>query len=63
MREHIDGNLTAEQLDDKYNPEGDGEHPEFTRANWREAVEEETTISGYWRWVEWQIETWEQNDE
>ena len=39
------------QLDDKYNPEGDGEHPVITRAEWREAVAQQHTVSGYWDWV------------
>ena len=43
--------LSAEQLDNKYNPEGDGEHPEYTRLQWRDAVAQESTISGYWAWV------------
>ncbi|HGA2320469.1 TPA: hypothetical protein ACIRVE_005085 [Pseudomonas putida] len=47
-----DDGLTAEQLDDKYNADGDGEHPEFTRADWREAVQLESTLTGYWQWVE-----------
>ena len=38
-----DYGLTAEQLDDKYNPDGEGQHPEDTR-------------SGYWEWVRHQLE-------
>lgn len=55
MRTKIDAedfDLSAEELDDKYNPEGDGEHPFLTRADWREAVANEDTISGYWAWLE-----------
>lgn len=55
--ESIDAGLTAQQLDDEYNVDGDGEQPEFTRANWREAVRLENTISGYWQWVEYQLRT------
>lgn len=44
--------LNAEQLDDKYNLDGDGEHPQYTRADWRSAVQSGDTISGYWVWVE-----------
>jgi hypothetical protein len=51
-----DKSLTPEQLDDKYNPEGDGEHPHYTRRDWREEVENYHTISGYWFWVAAQIE-------
>lgn len=43
--------LSAEQLDEKYNPDGDGEHPVFTRDEWRDAVGNQDTISGYWDWV------------
>lgn len=46
-----DAALSVEQLDCKYNPDGDGEHPKFTRDLWREAVGEENTSSGYWDWV------------
>lgn len=42
----------AEDLDAKYNPDGDGEHPVLTRRCWRDAVGQEETISGYWEWVE-----------
>jgi hypothetical protein len=52
-----DINLNAEQLDELYNPEGDGEHPRFTRADWRHEVAAENTLLGYWAWVEAQI--WE----
>ncbi len=43
--------LTPDQLDDKYNPDGDGEHPTHTRFDWRQALAEQSTISGYWVWV------------
>ena len=43
--------LSADQLDAKYNPDGDGEHPVHTRWDWRQAVAQEATISGYWAWV------------
>lgn len=50
-----DFGLTAEQLDDKYNPDGDGEHPGFPRAMWRDWVDERDTISGYWVWVSYML--------
>ncbi len=50
-----DIDLSAEQLDDKYNPDGGGEHPMHTRQMWRDAVANEDTISGYWKWVESEI--------
>lgn len=43
--------LSADELDDKYNPDGDGEHPLITRADWRIEVANEYTISGYWNWL------------
>lgn len=46
-----DAQLTPEQLDDQYNPDGDGEHPVFTRADWREEVAGHLTLRGYWDWV------------
>ncbi len=52
-----DFGLTAEQLDDKYNPEGDGEHPTFPRADWQYEVANGDTLSGYWAWVEHKL--WE----
>lgn len=58
-----DFGLTAEQLDDKYNPEGDGEHPVFTRGDWRNEVFNGYTLRGYWEWVEAQIEEEEIGDE
>lgn len=50
-----DSKLSAQQLDDKYNSEGDGEHPLYPRSTWREAVEKQETISGYWDWVVHQL--------
>jgi hypothetical protein len=51
-----DYGLTADQLDDKYNPDGFGEHPGYLQAHWREAVWAENTISGYWKWVVYQLQ-------
>lgn len=50
-----DRDLYSDQLDDKYNPEGDGEHPAFTRRDWRDAVANEDTVTGYWDWVYYKI--------
>jgi hypothetical protein len=47
--------MPGSQLDDKYNPEGDGEHPVFVRETWRREVSDENTISGYWDWAAHQI--------
>jgi len=51
-----DYGLRADQLDDKYNPDGDGQHPGYTRWQWRSAVARENTVSGYWEWVEHRLE-------
>lgn len=51
-----DRDLTAVELDDKYNPEWDGEHPAYPRAAWRHEVINRNTISGYWDWVVYQLE-------
>lgn len=40
--------LEPEQLETLY-PEG--EHPTFTRAEWRAAVANDQTLSRYWEWV------------
>ena len=47
-----DFQLSAYELDCKYNPEGDGDHPVYTRLDWRQQVAQQATISGYWAWVE-----------
>jgi hypothetical protein len=52
-----DSLLSPEQLDNKYNPNGDGEHPEYLRSMWREAVVQEQTYDGYWSWVSYCIKT------
>jgi len=46
-----DKRLSADTVDAKYNPEGDGEHPYFTRWDWKQAVASESTLSGYWEWI------------
>lgn len=33
-----------------------GEHPRWTKAAWRAAVQSESTVFGYWEWVEWEEE-------
>lgn len=47
--------MDADLLDARYNPDGDGEHPIYTRYQWREAVSVEETLLGYWEWVEYQL--------
>lgn len=56
-----DHELTAEQLDEKYNETGDGEHPRFLRIDWQIAVGAEETISGYWAWLRHQLITEHEN--
>ncbi|QYY33702.1 hypothetical protein K2O51_31140 (plasmid) [Cupriavidus pinatubonensis] len=52
MPKQLEGaGLSAEQLDDLYNPDGDGEHPQITRSMWRDAVAQQDTASGYWQWL------------
>lgn len=53
--DEADFKLTAEQLDDKYNPDGGGGHPVWSRNDWRMTVTNENTISGYWDWVTAQL--------
>jgi hypothetical protein len=49
--------LTAEELCQKYSTERDnGEHPQYRRTDWRQAVDMEQTLRGYWQWVEAQLE-------
>lgn len=60
LREDYD--LEASQLDDRYNPDGDGEHPVLNRDDWRDAVAQQTTISGYWDWVAHHIAYAEDHD-
>lgn len=43
--------MLPEQLDCHFNPDGDGQHPYFTRSDWRNEVEQFNTISGYWDWL------------
>lgn len=46
-----DADLTPEQLDDRYNPDGNGEHPTHTRAAWCQDVIDQHTSLGYWHWL------------
>ena len=55
-----DKHCSADQLDAKYNLDGDGEHPVHTRWDWIQAVAQRSTISGYWAWVEQMI--WNEED-
>lgn len=48
-------NAKAEQLDNEFNEDGDGEHPKFSRAKWRAEVAQEKTLLGYWQWVAYML--------
>lgn len=53
-RDHLDAedmNLNADELDEKYNPHGGGQHPVLTKAHWRSDVLHQVTMAGYWDWV------------
>lgn len=50
-----DASLTAEQLDDKYNPDGDGRHPIYGEEGWMQDVLNRNTLLGYWEWVRHQL--------
>lgn len=56
-----DYGLSALQLDCKYSPDGDGEHPGYRRWDWRQTVASDSTLLGYWAWVQAQLE--EERDE
>lgn len=48
--------MTPAELDAKYNPDGDGEHPTWTRETWRVEVGLQNTVLGYWEWVSHRLE-------
>jgi hypothetical protein len=52
-----DVGLSAEELEQKYSPQGGGEHPDFTREDWREMIRIEDTLLGYWAWVNHRLTT------
>jgi hypothetical protein len=48
------GELTPTQLEGHYShggANGGGQHPVFTRADWRHAVGDGETVTGYWVWL------------
>lgn len=51
-----DFELSADELDHKYNPAGNGEHPYFTRGEWVHEVFNHNTLLGYWEWIVHQLE-------
>lgn len=62
MKWYIDDyDLSARTLEEKYSPEGDGQHPHYTRNAWRGAVAMDDTLLGYWDWLVSQLN--EERDE
>lgn len=57
-----DAKLSVDQLDEKYNPDGDGEHYQFTHKLWSEAVSQDQTASGYWVWLKYVLVTEAEQD-
>jgi hypothetical protein len=53
---HLDVESTVEDLQNRYNPDGDGEHPLFTQLEWRLEVVLNETLEGYWAWVKAEID-------
>jgi hypothetical protein len=51
-----DYGLSALQLELKHAPDGDDEHPGFTKWEWRHEVSHQNTLIGYWEWVKYQLE-------
>jgi hypothetical protein len=50
-----DYGLTADELEEKFSPNGDGENPAYTREAWREQVQSQSTSASYWDWMESEI--------
>lgn len=48
--------LSPNQLEKKYSPDGGGQHPQFPRRQWREAVANDATLLGYWFWVSHELD-------
>ena len=46
---------SAEELEEMFSPDGCGEHPGYPQEDWRCAIEDRDTISGYWTWVRHQL--------
>lgn len=58
-----DYGLSAGDLEAKYSPQGDGEHPDFPREDWREMVRMEDTALGYWAWLEHHIASFDPDND
>ncbi len=48
--------VSAAELEAAYAGEqGEGEYPAYIRAEWRECVDHQYTILGYWDWVHFML--------
>ena len=58
-----DYGLSADELHDKYPGPNDtwGEHPHYTREDWKQEVGDDNTLLGYWAWVEHELEIEEED--
>jgi hypothetical protein len=52
----LDAGNSGDDLDARFNPDGDGEHPIHTRQTWIDAVLARSTVRGYWDFAAAQIE-------
>lgn len=50
--------LTVEELAERHKGADGawGQHPDFPRSDWQQAVAEDDTLQGYWQWVGSQLE-------
>ena len=58
--------LTPAQLEVHYShggANGGGQHPRFTRANWRHIVGDGKTVTGYWVWLAGEISQFNRQSE
>lgn len=56
MRSDSDKGSSAEELDDKYNQDGEGEHPKYTRHTWQTYLSSHPNfVLGYWEWIAYMV--------
>ncbi|WP_409286824.1 hypothetical protein [Pseudomonas guariconensis] len=48
--------LSPAELERKYSRRQQGNHPQFTQDEWREAVNASGVLDGYWEWVALQLQ-------
>lgn len=51
-----DYDLSADDLEEKCSPDGEGQHPGYTLHAWREHVKCRFTLAGYWDWVRFELQ-------